>query len=184
MSDNNPFVVDSLIIDRDSFSRRKDLLPAGHNYAANANRGVGDATGFPDTQSVMYSLLVPGMKRNGLAADDVNMVKMAMTGVDRIAGTPDDYTVALIYDPDCQTADIQVGLTDTFITDAQQTGICAAFPRPSFSNSVHYSQTPLSTLDRILIELNPSVTWDFEVPLIFRGTFESGNLLEWSAWSQ
>ncbi|MEM7480466.1 MAG: hypothetical protein AAF481_04790 [Acidobacteriota bacterium] len=184
LADNDPFVIDSTVIDRTTFSRRRDLLPTGHSYAANANRGLADSLGVPNTQSVMYSLLDPGAKRKALAADDVNMVKMGMTGVDREAGNEDDYTIALVFETECLGATIEVSLTDRFITLPEQNGICAATVRKSFSNSVHYSQTPITGQSKIFIELNPSNTWDFSVPLIFRGHFETGDLSEWSNSSQ
>lgn len=40
-----------------------------------------------------YSLLEDPTRYLGLTADDVNMVKMGMTGADRDAGTPDDYII-------------------------------------------------------------------------------------------
>lgn len=61
IADNNPFIIDSTVIDSDTFTRNDPFLPSGHNYAASANRAVGEVLGFPNSQSVMYSLARDGL---------------------------------------------------------------------------------------------------------------------------
>ncbi|NJL27057.1 MAG: hypothetical protein HC897_03820 [Thermoanaerobaculia bacterium] len=113
-SDNNPFAIDSMVIDKDSFTRSVAAnLPVGHRYVANANRAVGEALGFPSSQAVMYSGIESGTVYSGLTADDVNMVKMGMTGADRDAGTSDDYVVVLRYQSSCAGADVEVRMNGT-----------------------------------------------------------------------
>ncbi len=64
--DNDPAVVDGLVIDIDTYSRSVAAdLPAGHNYAASANRLVAESLGFANTQSVMYSRTAPQLVYSG-----------------------------------------------------------------------------------------------------------------------
>ncbi|MEM7481647.1 MAG: hypothetical protein AAF481_10775 [Acidobacteriota bacterium] len=132
MADNNPFVIDGTVIDQNTFSRNDGSLPVGQNYIASANRGVADALGFSDTQAVMYSFLEPGMWCVGLAADDVNMVRMGMTGSDHIAGNADDYTVVQVFETDCSAADVLVRLSDFFLGPGQL-GACLSEYENSFA---------------------------------------------------
>jgi hypothetical protein len=179
-ADNNPFTIDGTVIDRNTFTRRSDLLPPTHNYIRNGNRAVAEATLIEPSQSVMYSLLRSGDQHYSLLADDVNMVRMGMTGVDRLAGTSDDYIIALISAYNCSTADIQVSLTDDFIP-ADSNGGCVADIDQSFpGNSLHYSVVSSSGQPKIFIELNPMAPWNFDVPLIYREGFENGEIGGWS----
>jgi hypothetical protein len=179
-ADNNPFTIDGTVIDRNTFTRRSDLLPPTHNYIRNGNRAVAEATLIEPSQSVMYSLLRSGDQHYSLLADDVNMVRMGMTGVDRLAGTSDDYIIALISAYNCSTADIQVSLTDDFIP-ADSNGGCVADIDQSFpGNSLHYSVVSSSGQQKIFIELNPMAPWNFDVPLIYREGFENGEIGGWS----
>lgn len=189
--DNNPFVVDGVIIDRNTFTRNKNLLPAGSTYAANANRRVGVALGYPESQAVMYSTLTTGQGWNGLGADDVNMLRMAMTGVDRFANSPappDDYTLVLERVSDCAQADIEVFDAPLAPTSL---GACvadtAASPTvpPVFGLVLHYSVTPEAPLTKPMVGINLNFmgpmggTMDLLLPLIVSG-FEPGDLREWN----
>lgn len=185
IADNNPFVIDATVIDKDSYSRNDLNLPSGHNYAASANRAVGEQLGFQDTQSVMYSLAEDGMQFLGLTADDVNMVKMGMTGADRDAGTADDYTIQLVYENDCATADIEIQLENEYINPNNTTtlAVCAADIMDSFAQPpqlrFHHTLVPFVPVEtRIVVELNPRVVWDFN--LVFRSGFETGDFSEWT----
>jgi hypothetical protein len=87
-ADNDPFIVDATVIDESTFSRSVTAnLPPGHTWAANGNRLVGESLGYSDSQAVMYSRGVREHYYSSLGADDVNMVKMGMTGVDLMSGT-------------------------------------------------------------------------------------------------
>ncbi|NJL28455.1 MAG: hypothetical protein HC897_11495 [Thermoanaerobaculia bacterium] len=179
--DNNPFVIDTVVIDKDSFSRSTTNLPAGHHYAMSANRAIGALLGFANTQAVMYSGIQLNMRYSGLAADDVNMVKMGTTGADRDAGTPDDYSIVLRYQNDCAGAHIQVRLDGTFIGDS--TGACIADMQTSFPQGllkVHYTLKPVTGFSVLMVDLNPLEPWDFG-PHVFSSGFENGDFSEWSA---
>lgn len=88
-SDNDPVIVEPLTpVDIFTYSRdiEGETLPAGHSWAANANRVVASTLGHNGTQAVMYSALREGSIYHGLTADDVSMVKLARTGEDTQIG--------------------------------------------------------------------------------------------------
>ena len=88
-ADNDPAIIDSTIIDTNSYSRSiTQGLPQQCSWAANGNRAVNGQLGFSYTQNVMYSAIARGQKYLGLSSDDVNMVEMGMTGQDWLASTP------------------------------------------------------------------------------------------------
>lgn len=185
-ADNNPFVIDATVIDKDSYSRNDSNLPPGDSYAASANRAVGEALGLQNSQAVMYSVLAPTTAYLGLVADDVNMVKMAMTGADRDGGTADDYTIQLQYEPNCSAADLEVQRGNEWIaTDNLSTlGSCIADTVDSFAQPpqlrFHHTLVAAEPVEsRIVIELNPRVAFEFNL-LLYSG-FETGDLSEWSA---
>ena len=96
-SDNNPFVIDSLI-DSTTYSRVLTDLPSGHSYAANGNRNVASLLlGSADTESVMQQGTSDQEAQRSLSADEVATLRLAMAGLDSIQGTGDDYTFQLSY---------------------------------------------------------------------------------------
>lgn len=183
-ADNNPAVVDSVVIDKDTFSRSVAAnLPPGHRYAASANRAVAESLGFANTQAVMYSNIDRGTVFTGLSADDVNMVKMGMTGADRDAGTADDYSIVLQYKEDCAEAAIRASLTSDFLSEGER-GACFADVQLSFPQGllkVHYSMKKPLLQSWMILELDPTAPWDFSTLRIFSSGFETGNFSEWSA---
>lgn len=165
-ADNNPVVVDSTEIDIDTYSRSvtaSGSLPPGHTWGSTANHVVANALGLSGTQAVMYSGLAPEMRLTGLSADDVNMVKMGMTGNDRLANTSDDYTVTLSLVTDCQQShDIEVLRAPTSNEDS--VGECPSvvgysFPQSPPSLAVHFSVMALGS--DIQLTLNESLSFDF-----------------------
>jgi len=186
IADNDPFVIDATVIDKDSYSRNDVNLPSGDSYAASANRAVGELVSLQNTQSVMYSLQEDGTRYASLVADDVNMVKMGMTGTDRDAGTADDYTIQLVFDAACTFSEIRVQLGNTHIDpqDMSTLAVCVADIDDSFSQPpaqrFHHTLVPDSPLEtQIVVELNPAINWDF-THLVFLSGFETGDLSEWS----
>ncbi len=174
--------------------RQGHLLPldvSGSTYATNANRAVAEALGFPNTQSVMYTAIARDQRYLGLSADDVNMVKMGMTGADRDAtALPDDnYTIVLTMVPSCIGADIKLELANDLIQNpgtpaAPRTpGICRSSRVESFPqtlvNRFHWSVAKVPGFTSLAIQLNPNFNWDFSVPLFLDG-FESGDASAWS----
>jgi hypothetical protein len=179
-SDNNPVVIDGTVIDMATFSRAPGNLPPGSTYAANANLDVAAALGYSNTQSVMYSGFATGQQHIGPAADDVNMVRMGMTGVNRTAGDGDDYTVVLTRVSDCSQADVSVEFS--IFLPAGEHGLCfAGRPVPSFPQSppiFHWTMTKEAMLPRLEIEVNEFSPLDYSIP--FGSGFETGDFSEWS----
>lgn len=106
-ADNNPFLVDATV-DGSNFSRTLADLPVGQNFAENADRTVGAARGFPNTEAVMQQGQFSQEAQRQLQADDVSTRRFASSGVDRVAGNADDYSLKLVNlgqrpagDPEC-----------------------------------------------------------------------------------
>ncbi|MBP0020137.1 MAG: PEP-CTERM sorting domain-containing protein [Cyanobacteria bacterium SBLK] len=103
IADNDPFTTNLGVVDSTTYTRDIALLPSGDNYSANADRDVGAALGYANTESVMQQGAFFGETQRELGADDVAGILYSMSGFDEIAGTDDDYTFELNF----------VGLTDT-----------------------------------------------------------------------
>lgn len=109
--DNNPFVIDG-VVDKTTYSRHLSDLPVNHLFAANGDRDVAALLGVANTESVMQQGIFAGETRRTLSADDVATLNLGMSGLDRIAGTVDDYTVTLLFDGFSDTADIVFNFDD------------------------------------------------------------------------
>lgn len=188
-SDNNPFTIDTTIIDSTKFSRSVTAgggLPAGHSWAANGNRRVAESLGFPETQAVMYGLISSRQRYLGLTSDEVNMVKMARTGEDSLAGTADDYTVQLQVVSSCNDPHEIAVLFDT-LDDPLVAGECQyplvdfAFPQPNPMLARHYKLLTASPIEPLFIVLNQALTWDLgSGEVLFIDGFETGSTSGWS----
>ncbi|SEQ79446.1 hypothetical protein SAMN05421690_1001177 [Nitrosomonas sp. Nm51] len=108
---NNPFLLPE-IIDQTTYSRALDDLPPGHHFAANGDRLVSLLLGFENTETVMQQGITSGEARRTLAADDVATLRLAMSGLDRLQGTSDDYTLTLQYVGKTDNADIVLSFDD------------------------------------------------------------------------
>lgn len=181
--DNNPFAIDATVIDVDTYSRSVVAdLPAGHGWAANGNRRVGETLGLMDTQVVMYGRQSQEEVKTSLTADDVNMVKMAMTGKDFQAGTADDYTIQLSFVDNCNNVDVLISFTD--LADPTTLGFCEVGVDYSFPQNPlltrHVSLVPIGAGEPLVILLNQTIDWDIG-DTVFSDGFESGNFSAWSS---
>ncbi len=187
--DNNPFAIDATVIDIGSFDRTLSSLPGGHSWPASANRAVGESLGVPNSQSVMYSGIAREMAYSGLTADDVNMVRMGMTGADRDSGTSDDYSLQVVYDGPCDgdahLSTISVGLEDLSgpggpgpIAECRLVRLDYSFSVPSPALTQHYSIVRALGKLPLEVRLNSAYPWDFG-PQLFADGFESGDLSRW-----
>lgn len=181
--DNNPFAIDSTVIDIDTFGRVVSDLPPGSSWMANGNRKVGEQLGIMNTQAVMYGLAQLGEKKTRLTADDVNIVRMGMTGVDLRVGGGDDYTVQLIETCDGEI-DIFVDVTGTQFPDSA--GECESLVDYSFPQNPitarHFSveATPANG-GLLFIKLNEMLAWDVGTgEIVLADGFESGDTSAWS----
>ena len=110
-SDNHPFRI-SGTVDSISYARDTRDLPAGHRFAANADRTVGSRLGVANTEAVMQQGTYADEAQRTLGHDDVAGLRYAMSGVDGRAGTADDYALVLEYAGLDAGADIVIGFDD------------------------------------------------------------------------
>lgn len=109
-ANNNPFTLGSPV---DSTTYSRTSLPGGHSFAANAERSVGALLGFPNTEAVMQQGTHFDEAQRGLAHDDVATLRYAMSGLDEVAGTVDDYVLRLEYAGQLDTCDVVVAFDDS-----------------------------------------------------------------------
>lgn len=182
--DNDPFVIDGTPIDIDSYSRSIPMLPTGSTWATAPNSCVSQHLGYGETKAVMMSPFGSLEVLFGLAADDVNMVKMGMSGEDRLAGTSDDYAVQIVWAPNCAGADVQVSFADLGGPDQEiaqcNTGLLPSLPPPHPPIILHYTVT--DPLPPVPLELNQDLFWILDPPeaVIFANGFESGDVDAWT----
>lgn len=93
---NNPGLLPA-VVDTTTMIRALTALPAGHNFAANADRDVMAALGFPLTEAVMQQGAFSNEAQRHLQHDDVVTLRLARAGLDRTAGNADDYRYNLRY---------------------------------------------------------------------------------------
>ncbi|MDX1572094.1 MAG: Ig-like domain-containing protein, partial [Xanthomonadales bacterium] len=94
---NNPFRVPAMV-DAMTYSRDLDQLPGTDEFAANAARQVGASIyGVDNSEAVMQQGTFTDEVQRSLAADDVTTLRYARSGIDRLSGTGDDYTVQMVY---------------------------------------------------------------------------------------
>ncbi|PVZ62961.1 hypothetical protein [Pelagibaculum spongiae] len=105
---NNPFAAPE-IADSSTMSVDLEHLPSSHSFASNANESVSRGGGYGQyTSSVMFDPLPNNFTRRRLAADDANTLRLARSGIDRIANTEDDYRVRFNFVGRNQPADIRI----------------------------------------------------------------------------
>ncbi|MCW5618579.1 MAG: hypothetical protein KIS65_05125 [Nitrosomonas sp.] len=114
---NNPFVLPE-IIDRTTYSQDLADLPPGHLFAANADRGFSLLLGLPESEAVMQQGIFSGEARRTLVADDIATLRIAMSGLDGLQDTADDYAPVLQYVGFTEDADIVVDFDDTITFSA------------------------------------------------------------------
>ncbi len=117
---NDPFqkaaTVDSL-----TYSRDLGDLPVGNScnggpqrFAANGDRSVGAFMGYPNTEAVMQQGMGTDEEQRTLTADDVATIEYAMSGLDEMAGTGDDYELEVVYGGiKTSGCDVTVKISDT-----------------------------------------------------------------------
>lgn len=172
-SDNDPVVIDDgTVIDEATFTRALSALPVGHRWPASANRVVAESLGSPNTHAVMFSVADRDDTYLGLTADEVNMIRFARTGLDKIAGTPDDYVARLVYVADCATADFDVFFGVSTVGFGRCTSATASIPNPPLQTQ-HFRVVPLTLI------MGETEDWDFG-SLIFEDGFEEGDLSAWN----
>ena len=159
---NNPFVL-SPPYDSTNYSRAVANLPGGDNFPANPDRSVGAALGVADTEGVMQQGTFNDEDQRRLAADDVVTIKYAMSGVDEMQGTADDYTYRLEYGGITAGCDINIKHDPTY------TGFAVCGTTGFFVSGNHLR------IEEANIRVNPNaVSWfynDVKNDLIFKNDF-------------
>jgi len=174
-ADNDPAVVDFTTIEFGPYRSSEASLPFGHSWAASGNLFANQAPPIfvPETQAVMFSTLSNLGELLGLSADDANMVKMAMTGIDRAAGTSDDYEIDLSFVGDCaNTHELKFTAEPgpvNLLGRCTGFGIEAILPgNPLLAQ--HFVRVPVGGQEPSII-MNLSETWDLGTPdLSFTGS--------------
>ena len=106
-SDNDPLAI-AATVDSTTYGRDLSDLPDGHNYSANADRGVGTLLGYSNTEAVLQQGAYYDEAQRTLGHDDAAGIKYSLTGLDETAGTNDDYTLTLQYAGKTSSADIVI----------------------------------------------------------------------------
>lgn len=183
-SDNSPVALDTEATDIENFSRSVSAnLPAGHSWAANANRKVAATLGHATTQAVMYSGAYGLQIFNGLSPDDVRMVQMAQTGENLIndSGGGDDYTTPLSLVPCADPHEVRVRLLA--MSPDGPLGKCTARVDYSFVQNPllarHFELLPEQGHAALELEVNSDLAWEYLIP-IFADSYESENTDAWS----
>lgn len=124
-ADNDPFDTDLGVVDSTTYSRDLANLPEGDSFSANADRDVGAALGYSNTEAVMQQGTVNGEIQRTLGADDVAGILYSLAGVDERAGTADDYTFNLTYAGLTDNANILIDFDNskTGFAVSQNTGV-------------------------------------------------------------
>ncbi|MDF1824753.1 MAG: hypothetical protein P1U68_08935 [Verrucomicrobiales bacterium] len=171
-SDNNPFTLpESGIIDSTTYSRKLEDLPSSARSPNVASREVAsDLFSLPNTEAMIVGggSLIPGQIRRGLGADDVAGIRYAMSGLDEIQGTADDYTLQIKY----------VGVSDS-------SDMIIRFDKPDGFAAAYVGAKPLSGNHRAMgknriINYNPNLPGnrDWYYPQPERADFESSIINE------
>lgn len=121
--DNDPFDPRLGKVDSTTYSQELGDLPEGDRFSANADRTVGKALGYGNTESVLQQGTLAGEIQRTLGADDVAGILYSLTGPDELAGTEDDYTFNLTYAGLTNQANILIGFDNdkTDFADAEVT---------------------------------------------------------------
>lgn len=147
-SSNNPFTIAGTI-DSTTYSRALGGLPAGHLFAANADRTVGGLLGFPSTESVMQQGTSSDESQRQLNHDDVATIRYAMSGLDETVGGGDDYSLTLNFVGLANACDIVIDF------DNAQTGFAVCQAGGLFIDATHIR------INSANIFLNNGFNWFF-----------------------
>jgi hypothetical protein len=140
-------------------------LPGGHSFATNPDRTVAALLGYGDrSESVMQQATFNDEAQRMLGIDDEVTLRYAMSGVDEVAGTADDYTFVLTYGGISSGCDINIK------HDPGYSGFARCGVSGFFINGSHIR------IDEANIQVDPTaVSWFFNTEsndLIFEDGFE------------
>lgn len=161
---NNPFAIAGTV-DSSTYRRTLTGLPAGHAFAANGDRGVAALLGVPNTEAVMQQGAFFDEDQRRLTHDDVATIRYAMSGLDEIAGTADDYDLVLSYAGLTTACDVVLAFDDS------ETGFAVCQVTGSFIGSTGHARITGAN-----IFFNTGFDWFFgsAPPVCGNGTLEAG----------
>ncbi len=150
-ANNNPFTLGA-VVDSTTYSVSLSDLPASHTFSANASRQAAAVTlGVPsNTEAVMQQGSFVNEIQRTLGHDDVAGIFYGMSGLDELAGTPDDYTFELVFAGITSSADVLIGFNN-----AETTFATTDYTAARIGSSNHIALTSTS------IFLNSSHQWHF-----------------------
>lgn len=117
----------------------------------------------------MYSYVNEELVYKWTSADDLNTLRFGMTGMDKMAGTADDYTVEFSLASDCSQAVVEVNLEQPAVGGDLEPGSLAVViadvtgvPEPP-NPTQHFLMRPFGARPRINLRLNDRIEWDYEL---------------------
>ena len=167
---NNPFKV-LRSVDSTNYTRAVAGLPAGDLFPANAEKEVAatarygaspnDCGFFTANQRCAEAVMQQGTPnaelQNALGPDDVATLLYARSGVDRLAGTGDDYAATLVYQGISNSnCDINISFNDA------ETGFAVCKTSTSSGPATFNGSADAVALTQANVFLDPdAVSWDF-----------------------
>jgi len=150
ISNNNPFGLGG-VIDNTSYSRDVTNLPVGDLFSANPDRNVANLLfSLPNTEAAMQQGQFSDEDQRVPGFDDIAGLRYAMSGLDEIQGTADDYTLCLTYAGLTTAADIVIDYDDT------ETGFAVSKNSGTFLSATHIAIT-----NTAIFFNDASATWFF-----------------------
>jgi len=129
-STNNPFS-EPVTIDSSSYSNDVSQLPVGDMFAANASRTASNLARYstPFTEAAMQQGAFEAEVQRTLSHDDVSTLRYAMSGLDGIQGSADDYRIVLRDGGISSSSDCDIDIS----MDAAMTSFAACNLVPAYS---------------------------------------------------
>ena len=163
-STNDPYRLTASVVDSTTYSRNLANLPGIDTYPASADRyNNSDYSVLQSTEAVMNQGTFFDEEQRLMTADDVSAIRYAMSGLDEIEGTSDDYTLQLNYVGLASSCDLKLDF------DNAQTGFAVC------SVSWQRIGNPTSKHDRITsanVYFNTGYSWFFNDETCGNGTLE------------
>lgn len=163
IANNNPFTK-AAIVDSSTYSRDLSDLPRGDSFATNGDRSVGILFGHPNTEAVMQQGTLFDEVQRDLIHDDVATIEYAMSGLDEIAGSSDDYDLKLVFVGESTSADIILEF------NSARTGLASCQLLRSSINRNH------ARVRSAKIFFSDNFNWHFPALINTRGTLTINNL--------
>jgi len=139
------------VTDSSTYARDTVNLPVGDSFAANGNRDALAALGAENSEAVMQQGIFIDEARRELVGDDITTRQLAMSGLDLLEGTADDYSYELSYQgiSAATSCDINISFDDT------KTGFANCLVGASFVSPNNWAISSANS------HFNTGVNWNF-----------------------